>query len=161
MYFQTFFQKKSNGTNSSRFLICCLTLLLITCQKDMSSGDGNDLNANPNTIASSESVAPDRDPIILGENIKSPYSLEAMEESLNNLRKSNKYGHLAREYDITTTHHYVKFYPESEEHLDLLAYDNQLILYPYPLDREIVNGTSSVTFYFIANLPSISKILIA
>lgn len=63
-----------------------------------------------------------------------------MEESLDNLRKSNKYVHLAREYDITTTHHYVKFYPESEEHLDLLAYDNQLILYPYPLDREIVKG---------------------
>lgn len=109
-----YFQNKSNGTNYSRFLICCLTLLLITCQKDMSLGDENELNANPNTIASSESVALEGDPIILGEKIKSPYSLDTMEKSLNNLRKSNEYGHLAREYNITTTHHYVKFYPESE-----------------------------------------------
>lgn len=42
------------------------------------------------------------------------------------------------EFNIETTHHYVKFFPQNDEEYDLLTSDSTLILYDYPLDYEIV-----------------------
>lgn len=59
-----------------------------------------------------------------------------MQRALESLRESSK-SVLVNDYEVDTTHYYIKFSPESEKHLDLLSQDRALILYDYPLDREI------------------------
>ena len=60
-----------------------------------------------------------------------------MKKALNNLKKSSK----NIDINVETTHLYVKFIPKNEEELDILKRDSTLILYSYPLDYEIIEGT--------------------
>lgn len=59
-----------------------------------------------------------------------------MQRALESLRKSSK-SVVVNDYEVDTTHYYIKFSPESEKHLDLLSQDQAFILYDYPLDREV------------------------
>ena len=68
-----------------------------------------------------------------------------MRQALTNLRKSYRSNGVSVTYEIDVTHRYVKFLSQSEVHLDSLSYDPNLVLYGYPLDREIVKSGS----YFI------------
>ncbi|MCY4562827.1 MAG: hypothetical protein OXC03_11165 [Flavobacteriaceae bacterium] len=77
------------------------------------------------------------DLMVLGSQLENPYSVENMEKALAGLRKSSRYNQF-EDYRVTTTHYYLKYTPESEEHLDILSRDKNLILYGYPLDREII-----------------------
>ncbi len=65
-----------------------------------------------------------------------------MKKALANLRKSKLSAKMAADdFEITTTHLYVKFTPKNEQELDVLMVDSTLVLYDYPLDYEIaVNG---------------------
>ncbi len=72
-----------------------------------------------------------------------------MTKALKSLRQSAR-AELPSDYEINTTHIYVKFLPKSEDHLDILSLDEELILYTYPLDREIVRGGS---YYIDPNAP--------
>ena len=73
--------------------------------------------------------------LVLGAQLENSYSVENMQRALESLRKSSK-SVLVNDYEVDTTHYYIKFSPESEKHLDLLSQDRALILYDYPLDRE-------------------------
>ena len=74
-----------------------------------------------------------------------------MEKALVSLRHANPDLHSARDYKITTTHRNIKINPQSEKHLDILSQDKDLILYTYPMDREIVEGGD---FYIDPDAPS-------
>ena len=74
-----------------------------------------------------------------------------MEKALLSLRHANPDLHSARDYKITTTHRNIKINPQSEKHLDILSQDKDLILYTYPMDREIVEGGD---FYIDPDAPS-------
>ena len=80
--------------------------------------------------------------IVLGQKVESPYDLDNMRQALTNLRKSYRSNGVSITHEIDVTHHYVKFLPQSEAHLDSLSYDPNLVLYGYPLDREIVKSGS-------------------
>ncbi len=67
-----------------------------------------------------------------------------MKKALDNLKKTtNKSAKTTNNLDISieTTHLYVKFIPKNEEELAILKKDSTLILYSYPFDYEIVEGT--------------------
>ena len=55
------------------------------------------------------------------------------------------------DYEITTTHRYVKFLPQSEAHVDSLSTYSELLLYTYPLDKKIV---SSGSYYIDPDAPN-------
>jgi hypothetical protein len=44
------------------------------------------------------------------------------------------------DFNVRTTHYYVKFMPQNEIDVEALFDDSTLILYDYPIDREILNN---------------------
>ncbi len=65
--------------------------------------------------------------MVLGPPLENPYSVENMKKALNSLRKSFR-AELPGDYEVKTTHYYVKFLPENEAHLDSLSLDEALWL---------------------------------
>ncbi len=78
-------------------------------------------------------------PSFLGKKLNNPYSLKNMQKALNNLLDRK---HLPHE-TISASHLYVRFKPHNEGDLSLLKQDTTLILYAYPLDYEIIEGTTT------------------
>ena len=114
-----------------------LGIILYSCQ--------NEIEDDPKIEQTiSEELANNSDgQIILGEKLQNPYSVKNMRLALNNLKeqqKSNvkKYGNktLDENFEIQTTHYYVKFWIENNEQKEVLLADS-LILSIVPLDVEI------------------------
>ncbi len=80
----------------------------------------------------------------MGKKLENPYAVANMKEALNNLKESfKKSTKSANNFNINieATHLYVKFTPKNEEELAILKNDSTLILYSYPLDYDLVEGT--------------------
>ena len=77
--------------------------------------------------------------MVLGKKLENPYSVENMRKALKNLQKSSSTANkgLSNDFEITTTHLYIRFKPKDEEELNLLQKDTTLILFDHPLDYEI------------------------
>lgn len=72
--------------------------------------------------------------------LENPYSVTNMQKANDNLQKSNT--RVATEgIDIITTHLYLKFKPKNNQELEILKDDSTLVLYSYPLDYEISQGS--------------------
>lgn len=83
----------------------------------------------------------------LGLKMENPYSVSNMKKAWKNLENKVK---ASKNGDIKATHLYVKFKPQTEEHLSILKMDSTIVLYDIPLDYEIkVNGN----FYRDPNMP--------
>lgn len=85
--------------------------------------------------------------IILGKKLEDPYSVKNMKKALQKLEQEQKKSFGVSEQDITTTHLYIKFLPKTEKELSLIKQDTTLILYPYPLDYEILNEGNFIANY--------------
>ncbi|MCL5245180.1 hypothetical protein M4I21_05125 [Cellulophaga sp. 20_2_10] len=104
-------------------------VLLYACQKDYEILPLNEVNT---TQIQSQGM------MKLGKQLENPYSIENMSKALDNLRKSNvSFKSRTNEFEITTTHLYIKFKPKNEAELSILKKDSTLVLYDYPLDYEI------------------------
>lgn len=131
------------------FLLVVISTILLTCQQD-------DLFKTTNSVPEidltsiSDGVSQPDDLIVLGERTESPYTVENMNKALASLKKSARAVNV-NDYEITTTHRYVKFIPQSEAHVDSLSTHRKLLLYTYPLDRKIV---SSGGYYIDPDAPS-------
>lgn len=72
--------------------------------------------------------------------LENPYSVANMQKALDNLQKAN-----ARmstdDLEVTTTHLYIKFKPKNNQELEILKDDSSLVLYSYPMDYEISEGS--------------------
>ncbi len=114
-----------------KFKSIALGLFLATV---VSSCSENEPNSTNSTVASEEKGVATQ----LGEKLDNPYSVANMKKALANLRKSKLNAKIvADDFEITTTHLYVKFTPKNEEELDLIKSDTTLVLYDYPLDYEV------------------------
>ncbi len=104
----------------------------------VSSCNENEPSSNESTISREEKGAATQ----LGKKLENPYSVKNMKKALANLRKSKLGAKMATDdFEIITTHLYVKFSPTTEQELDNLMVDSTLVLYDYPLDYEIqING---------------------
>lgn len=104
----------------------------------VSSCNDNEPNLTENTTSTDNKAVA----IELGEKLENPYSVVNMKKALANLRKSRPEAKMATDdFEVTTTHLYVKFTPKNEAELDALKADSTLVLYDYPLDYKIeVNG---------------------
>ncbi|ADV50721.1 hypothetical protein Celal_3457 [Cellulophaga algicola DSM 14237] len=124
--------------------ISILTLffgLLLSCEKE--EAESFQINeAIDNNIASASTVTE------LGSKMENPYSVSSMKKAWENLEGK---GIASKNGAIKATHLYVKFKPESEEHLSILKMDSTIALYDIPLDYEIkANGD----FYRDPDVPS-------
>ena len=77
--------------------------------------------------------------IQLGKQLENPYSVKNMQRAWDNISGSG--GVSSADIEVKTTHYYVKFTPLTEDELDILKDDTTLILFDYPLDREIKEGS--------------------
>ena len=109
-----------------------LGLLIYSCQNedDVTSQTEEQINLNEQDGLKK---------MVLGKKLENPYSVENMRKALKNLQKSSSTANkgLSNDFEITTTHLYIRFKPKDEEELNLLQKDTTLILFDHPLDYEI------------------------
>ena len=107
-----------------------LISVLIACQKE-----------EPTTTATNAPAVNDQSmpygKMQLGKQLQNPYSTANMQQALDNLKATTSNGEFDN-IDITTTHLYLQFQPQTEEELSILLRDSTLKLYDYPLDYEII-----------------------
>lgn len=114
----------------------CLLMLLYSCQEDKIF---EDLETESTNIKTNQ----------LGEKLENPFSVANMRKALDILKLKNKQ-YKDTEFDIETTHLYLRFKPKDEQELNILEADSTLVLYSFPLDREIPEGLTS---YHDASIP--------
>ncbi|MBY0424897.1 MAG: hypothetical protein K2Q22_04605, partial [Cytophagales bacterium] len=73
--------------------------------------------------------------------LENPYSVSNMQRAYANISKSDARIALS-EIVVATTHKYIKFKPKNVEELAVLKQDSSLVLYTYPLDYEISQGSA-------------------
>lgn len=72
--------------------------------------------------------------------LENPYSVVNMQRAYDNLKKSNARISLEG-LEVGATHLYIKFKPQSNRELEILKDDSSLVLYSYPMDYEITQGS--------------------
>jgi hypothetical protein len=105
------------------FLILLSAILVTSCNKELDEPQPNE----------EENIS------YLGKKLENPYSVENMQKALDNLITTQK----VTGETITTSHLYVKFKPHNDDDLSLIKQDTTLILYPYPLDYEVLEGSTT------------------
>lgn len=84
-------------------------------------------------------------PIILGEQLKNPYSVENMQIALDSLlaNKESLYGSMRApsttfdEFEISATDLYIRYLPKDSVEYHTLMNDTTLTLFDFPLDYEL------------------------
>lgn len=90
-------------------------------------------------------------PTVLGRKLENPFAVEIMRKAYSNLKNGTSGGRVkSEELDIRTTHFYVKFLPKDSTEVETLEKNNQLNLYDYPLDYEIITPGN---YYHDPNTP--------
>jgi hypothetical protein len=142
MLLMEMFRKKSNNLNNKSKMkkqmrtwgtLAVLVLAFFSCEnkKDVLPISGN--NDDGQTTANSEMTQ-------LIKKLENPYAVKNMQKAYDNLQKSN--ARISTEgLDVTTTHLYVKFKPKNNQELEILKDDSTLVLYSYPMDYEISQGS--------------------
>lgn len=94
-----------------------------------------------NSINPIDDSSNDSESFVLGEKLKNPYSVSSMKLARDSLVER---GVLAKsaitDQDLSATHYYICFKPETELKLFELKKDSSLVLWDYPLDYEILEG---------------------
>jgi hypothetical protein len=115
-------------------MIYCI--MLVGCKKNAATI----LPTPPLAMSSSDGtvlpIAADGEPMALGTQMANPYTLTAMQASLDSLNDVGIYSE--REFTVRVTHKYLKYYPTNEDELDALHADTNLFFYDYPLDYEVL-----------------------
>jgi hypothetical protein len=96
----------------------------------------------------SSSELPQSDTVMLGAKLQNPYSVDTMRQAIKRLIDSET---LKEELKISPTHYYVRFLPLDSADMDAIYFNPDLILFPYPLDYEVL--TSGGTYYRDSDLP--------
>ena len=121
------------------FKAIIFSLILVACEKQSydSRLDIGLPNHNATTHTSTVDISSAlMRPAQIGEKIPNPYSLDIMNEALNQLTTKSRAGI----EKLEATHHYIMFKPECHAHYRSLIMQDDLDLNSFPLDHEISNG---------------------
>lgn len=116
-------------------------IILSSCRKDRELPELA-LPNGPNPINSSSQMQIENDTptfMVLGMQLTNPYTVTNMQTAYSNLVLEDP-EFCDNDFNVRTTHYYVKFMPQNETDVEALFDDSALILYDYPLDREILNN---------------------
>ena len=92
----------------------------------------------------------EEDQMILGNRLTNPFTVENMKLAVASLKRSDPRAFDFLPDSISPTHYYVRFLPQTQQHLDLLFSDSSIALTDFPLDCEILQEGS---FYHDPSLP--------
>jgi len=93
-------------------------------------------------VETSDNVVPGEGPIVLGDKLPNPYSMENMRKAIAELQ-SRGLSKASLSTDIKPTHYYMRFKPKNEAEVDAVEADTTVFYYSWPLDREIVAGSTN------------------
>ncbi|MBO7438455.1 MAG: hypothetical protein J6U21_02130 [Bacteroidales bacterium] len=93
-------------------------------------------------VETTDNVVPGDGPIVLGDKLPNPYSMENMRKAIAELQ-SRGLSKAALSTDIKPTHYYMRFKPKNEAEVDAVEADTTVFYYSFPLDREIVGGSTN------------------
>jgi len=121
--------------HSLRFLTLTLIgILIYSCQND------NDFLENPQNEVSTIDYSQG------AKKLKNPYTVENMRKAfeniktkLNNKQISAKSSSSVSNLDVSASHYYIKFKPETEEQEGIIKRDTTMYLSDYPLDYEFTD----------------------
>ena len=121
--------------NSYRLLILILIgILIYSCQNE------DDFLENPQTEISSIDYSQGT------KKLENPYTVENMQKAFENIKTklnskqiSAKSTSSVSNLEITASHYYIKFKPETEEQEGIIKRDTTMILSDYPLDYEFTD----------------------
>jgi hypothetical protein len=117
---------------AKKHLIIAVVLALNACQKP------EDVS-NAGAPVDQARKGDDEGPMIIGEQLKNPYSVANMQKAWDSLLTWDETGITQGvQLNIQATHLYVKFKPQNEEELSALKRDTTIAYYTYPLDHAIV-----------------------
>lgn len=127
---------------SSLFIALVFMSLMFSCKKE--ENIVNDQIIPQQEVESIETQYESKGMTLLGEQLENPYSVENMKIALEELKNESglKSGNDSLElidFEVKTTHLYVRFLPKDSLELQQLEKDS-LILFDYPLDYEIKEG---------------------
>lgn len=114
-------------------IVTMFLFVMVSCRDDFDEHSNPDLQVE-NSMAESLANSSISNPIVLGEKLVNPYSLDVMRKALNELNSLKK----SSISEIKATHLYVRFKPQDEAEFNEIAWDNTILYYPFPLDYEIV-----------------------
>lgn len=117
------------------FAAICILSLFVSCEKETNRIDlleksqvyNSEFNSSANALTQ---------PSRIGKKIPNPYSLDVMNEALNQLKTKSE----TSINKLEATHHYVMFKPECHRHYRSLIMQEDLDLNSFPLDHEISDG---------------------
>jgi hypothetical protein len=128
------------NTHFSLSILLMLSLVVLSCKQDVL--DSLTDNQGGNTIPSQSTTQNHTDGAFeLGEKLNNPYSIKNMEVALKELQNQNPdYAN----HSIEANYNYVRIEAQTEEALIILGAKEDIDLYNYPLDYEVLK---SGTFY--------------
>jgi hypothetical protein len=142
----------------NKFKIITLGLFLTTI---LSCSDNE-----PNSAENTSATARDKDYLLeLGKKLENPYSVANMRKALDSVKgnmktsKTSKMSSSLSDFDIETSHLYVKIEPETELEELKLKKDTTQIFFDYPLDYEFpeqvlnevgTNDEKTISTYYVA-----------
>ncbi len=122
------------------FTILFVSGILISCHKETVYSN-IDLESDSSVMDAKIDYCCTDGEMVLGDKIEIPYSIENLKKAFYRLPLETR-SSISIE-NIVTTHYYVRFHPKNEEELSILKNNSNLMLFEFPLDREIIiNGTS-------------------
>lgn len=114
-----------------RFVLLLNLLFIISCKKDYYA-----IEERKSQSEFFSEMSEEGEPTILGAQLPNPYLVENMLDAKKSL--DIKDIESINEFNISTSHIYVKFEPQNSDELTELYLDDRLILFDIPLDYEII-----------------------
>lgn len=123
------------------FALAAATLFAAACSEPLD--EAAEVEAPQNRIVeATDNIVPDEGPIVLGDKLPNPYSMDNMRKAIKELQ-SRGLSKSTLSTDIKPTHYYMRFKPKNEAEVDAVEADTTVFYYSFPLDREIVGGSTN------------------
>ena len=132
------------------FLVASAALMLAACSEPLQEAVEIEPTQSTNNTQLSAIDDTDDTPIVLGEKLNNPYTVDNMRKAIE-VMNSKRLTKSAISTDIKPTHYYIKFKPKNEADLDKLDADTAVFYYSFPLDYEILQEG---TYYHDPELPN-------
>ncbi len=114
----------------SIYILACVCLMF-NCKKQTlnpGNGAGNGMQA----VLSDD--APGEGAIVLGQQLPNPYDIDVMQQAYEAIKGRFP----AAQSPVRVTHNYTKLNLQDEQQLSDLKKDSTIVIYPYPMDFEII-----------------------
>ncbi|MBR4272539.1 MAG: hypothetical protein IKQ30_06845 [Bacteroidales bacterium] len=125
-----------------KFLAFAAVLMMATACSESLEEAADATSSVKGDVEDAEAIVTDDGPIVLGDKLPNPFSLENMRKAIAEFQ-SRGLSKAELSTDIQPTHYYMRFKPKNVDEVDAVEADTTVFYYSFPLDREIVGGSTN------------------